>query len=72
MPTTTLYIDGAPVDRVAANVDLGRMVVYNLDGPDEFTFVVSSTGYPGPYRLGQSVRVDIDGTPRFAGRIVHR
>lgn len=72
MPSTQLFIDGTLVDRNAVNVDLGRLVLYNLDGPDEFTFVAGFTRYPGPYRLGLPVRVDIDGVTRFSGRIAHR
>jgi hypothetical protein len=72
LPTSTLYIDGTSINRLTANVDLARLTLYNLDGADELQFSAGFTDYPGPYTLGRSVRLDIDGTTRFAGRIVQR
>src|SRR4051794_27482559 len=64
---TDLTINGVLVNRSAARVILHELTV-SIDEADtlEFSQLVEPAG-TGDYSQGDTVRVDVDGTPRFVG-----
>jgi hypothetical protein len=73
-PGTVLRVGGVTVATGTTGILPQSLLLYNLDGPDEFQFVErpNTLTYPATYNAHQLVEVWIDGVRRFLGKIENK